>query len=138
MTIVQIHLTIFLVTAVFILYSDHLAFQYLRGKLETVPTRRGRSLHYIVLAGLIGMILSGAYMAYPAWEYYIALPEFQLKMAFVGILVMNSFFISRFLLVARATPFRDVPKNEKLKFYASGVASAVGWVGAAVIGYFFL
>lgn len=130
--LLSIHVGILILTGVIILYSDHQAFLYIRGKKLLLHSKSTDVLHYLVWAGLIGMITTGVLMALPAWQYYISMPGFLLKMVFVGILVGNSFVITSLKSVAYTTPFASLSGSQKMKLFMSGAASAVSWVGAAV------
>jgi hypothetical protein len=59
-------------------------------------------------------------------------------MFFVAVLVVNSFYIGHVAHVAAEKPFALLTSREKLSLMVSGGASAMGWIGAAVIGFFFL
>lgn len=138
MDIVEIHLWILIVTAAAILVSDYHGHAYLRGTMPLLPKRRMHLLHIAVWVGLLGMIGTGLYMAYPALSYYLAKPAFVVKMLFVAILVVNALFIGRLLSVASERPFAELTAGEKKKLFVSGALSSICWVGAAAIGLFLL
>ncbi len=133
-----VHLSILLITACVILCADHLGYLYVRGRRELLEAHTIQRLHYLVWAGLIGMIATGTYMAADRIQYLIQQPVFVLKMGFVLMLVINAFFIRRLSLRASEVPFVHLSIREKIILGASGVVSLAGWVGAACIGYFFL
>lgn len=136
--LVTIHLTTLILTALVILYADHEAFAYFRGKKLLLDTQRTALLHYLVWAGLLGMIATGLTMALPGLSYYLSRPEFLLKMGFVLVLIINSLFITRLFPIASKTPFAELPEKTKMLLLLSGTASTISWLGAFVIGYFFL
>lgn len=136
--LITIHLTILALTALVIAYADHEAFAYFRGKKPLLDKKRTTILHYLVWAGLAGMIASGLTMALPGLSYYLSEPEFLLKMGFVLVLIVNSLFITRLFPIASETPFAELPEKTKLLLLISGGASTVSWLGAFIIGYFFL
>lgn len=133
-----IHLIILGLTAVVILYADHEAFEYFRGKKQVLVAKSIHRLHVLVWCGLIGMIMTGVVLTIPTWEYRLTQPEFYIKMGLVLTLVVNASFISKVSGIATKMPFAELSKNEKVVLLVSGAVSAVCWVGATVIGYFFL
>lgn len=134
----EVHLGILLVTAIGILWADHLGFQYFRGQRVTLPAVLVTRLHYAVLVGLVGMLTTGATMAFDRWTYLSVQPVFWLKMGFVAVLVVNSFFIGALMRLATTTSFASLTISQKSRLLASGALSGLGWVGAATIGLFFL
>lgn len=135
---VEVHLAVLLITAVGILWADHLGFQYFRGQRQTLPARLITRLHYAVALGLVGMIATGAWVASDRWTYLMTQPVFFLKLFFVAVLVVNAFFITTLMRKATTTPFLALAPRERLILMVSGVASGIGWLGAALIGLFFL
>ena len=135
---VTIHLWTLGITALVILYSDHEAFSYFRGKKQLLDKRKMELLHYVVWAGLLIMIASGLKLALPAWEYYISEPSFLIKMGFVLVLIVNGVFIGRLTPIASERPFSDLAARGRLSLLLSGSLSTMGWIGAAVIGFYFL
>ena len=134
----EVHVAILAVTALAILVADHYGVSYMRGAHATLPKKRVEILHWLVYGGLLGMVATGVYMVAPAWQYYLSDTVFQLKMAFVAVLLVNSFFISILMKYSFTTPFAELSNGQKLLLLLSGGASAMGWIGAAVIGFFFL
>lgn len=138
MDIVTIHLIILALTAVAILISDHYGVAYVRGTMPLLPKRRMELLHGLVWLGLLGMIGTGLYMAYPGLSFYIQKPEFVIKMVFVLVLVVNALFIGTMLGISSERPFAELTVGEKRKMFISGAVSSLGWIGAATIGFLFL
>lgn len=134
----DIHLLILGVTALMILVADHDGVWYMLGKKQTLSLKRIVFLHRAVGVGLAGMIITGALMVGPYLSYFLEEEEFLLKMFFVAVLVVNSFYIGRVSHVAAETPFAALTPRQKMSLLISGAASAMGWIGAAVIGFFFL
>ena len=134
----ELHGIIILILAVIILYTDHKGFQYFTGKVETLPERFVRRSHLLVFTGLILMIVTGIILTVPAWEYRLSDPTFYIKMGFVLVLIMNSFAIGQLSKKSTSTPFSELTSGEKQTLMVSGALSAAGWVGAAIIGIFFL
>lgn len=133
-----IHLTTLALSAIVILYSDHMGFAYFRGTRTTLPLSFVTWSHRLVWAGLIGMILSGFFLVLPAWEYYLAEPVFFVKMGFVLTLIVNAFFIGKLSVLTTERAFAELPPELRKTLLVSGALSGIGWVGAAIIGFFFL
>jgi hypothetical protein len=133
-----IHLTTLAITAIAILYADHLGFQYMRGTRQYLDHSRTVLLHRIVWTGLIGMMISGLFLLMPQWEFLKDDPVFQLKMAFVAVLVLNAFAIGKLSKITSEQSFAGLPSHMKMVLLISGGLSFMGWVGAFIIGYFYL
>ena len=136
MEIVTLHLTILAVTALVILYADHVAFSYFRGTRPVLDARLVWRLHTAVWVGLIGMIGTGVWMAYPGLSVLLAYPPFLIKMGFVGVLVLNSLFITSLIGVATTTPYAQLTLRQKAPLILSGALSTIGWLGAATMGFY--
>lgn len=134
----DIHLAILLVTAVAILYSDHMGYAYMRGKITLLPHTLVRKLHYAVLVGLGLLIMTGVLLSLSRWEYLLGEPIFYVKMAFVGVLIFNAWAIGKMSHLASERPFAALHAEERQLLIFSGALSGIGWVVTAVIGYFFL
>lgn len=138
MELVSLHLFTLFITAVVIACSDHQGYLYLRGKKATLSKRFVTWSHRLVWVGLLTMITSGVLMVLPAWEHYLQEPKFLIKMCFVLMLVVNAFAIGELAKKAEQTPFVALSLQEKRMLLVSGVLSISGWIGAAIIGMFFL
>ncbi len=134
----EVHLGVLLVTVVGILWADHVGFQYFRGQRQTLPAVLLTRLHYAVLLGLVGMLVTGGIMAADRFTYLSAQPVFWLKMGFVAVLVINAICIGTLMRVATETPFASLPRAQKLILSISAALSGLSWAGAAIIGLFFL
>ena len=133
-----LHLLALAITAIFILMADHDGLQYMRGKKEILSLTRVKRLHYAVMTGLSVMILTGTFMFADAWGELIEETAFYVKMLMVLALVANSFVIGNLMHIATQKPFRDLLQGEKTKLLISGAISGICWLGAAIIGLFFL
>lgn len=138
MALVTIHLSILIVTAAMVFVADHLGFAYMRGSRSVLPRGPILTLHYVVSAGLVGMIATGIALVLPMWEYTLQDPVFYLKMFFVLCLVFNAWVIKNVSTHAIQTPFALLAPNIKHFMMVSGSVSFVSWVGAACTGFFFL
>jgi hypothetical protein len=134
----SVHLISLFLTVGVILVADHHAFEYLRGKRPFLSLRFVQWTHRLVWAGLIGMIVSGAFLAYPLWEYLKNEPAFYVKMGFVLTLCVNAFFIAHLSETATVRSWGELTRDERMLFLLSGSLSVIGWIGSAVIGFFFL
>ena len=134
----EVHLAIFLVTVVAILYADHLGFDYMRGKRTLLPPRLVSRLHYGVFTGLALMIATGSFLFMRTSGYYLNEPLFFVKVGFVLPLILNGWFIAKMSRIASERPFTLLSREERSLLFLSGALSAIGWIGSATIGYFFL
>ena len=134
----DIHLAILAVTALLILYADHEGFSYLRGTRELLSLKKTKSLHYGVWAGLVGMIATGIVLFWPERAYFVSEPEFLIKMCMVFALVVNAVLIGTLSKISATIPFAQLPQKTKRLLFISGGVSTLGWVGAAIVGFFFL
>ena len=138
MQLLSIHLITLSITALVIIYSDHQGFLYFRGKKQTLSKVFLHWSHILVWAGLLLMITTGVLLTIPAWTYRLQEPTFYIKMGFVLTLVVNAFAIGKLSKVAGEKPFAQLTTSEQRVLLLSGALSAMGWIGAAVIGKFFL
>lgn len=132
------HGSIFMVTAAIILYSDHKGFNYFKGKEKLLTEKFVKWSHLLVWIGLILMIATGVMLTIPAWEYRLSQPEFYIKMSFVLVLIMNAVAIGKLSKQASVKSFDELESEDKKTLLVSGALSAMGWIGAATIGAFFL
>lgn len=132
-----VHLTILACTALVILYTDHLGFRYFRGREQVLSAASVYRLHYAVWVGLLGMLATGAYMAWPALPILLTLPLFQLKMGFVAALFINALCIGFFIKTATVTPYDALTWQQKAPLLISGAVSTVSWIGAVTAAILF-
>jgi len=130
--IIYLHLGTLFLTIPIILAADIYGSLWLKGKRQTLDPKILTYLHRGMWTGLILMILTGASMFWPLREYLLHTPAFYIKMMFVLTLVINGFFVGRFLEIATERPFVELTPQEKKLLYVSGVASFIGWVGAII------
>lgn len=133
-----IHLTTLALTALVILYTDHRGLKYFLGKEPTLPASFITWSHRLVWLGLLLMIGSGAFLVSEAWSYFSTDPAWLIKMGFVAVLVINACAIGRLSHVATTTPFAELSITQKRLLLVSGIASSTGWIGSALIGFFWL
>jgi|GEM_PF-851262 len=136
--LLPLHIGILALTAIVALYSDHLGFQYLRGKRPFLDEGRMRRLHHLVWAGLVGMMATGFLMFWPAREAYLSYTPFLSKMGFVAVLVLNAFFIGKLIPISGHTPFAQLSPENKTKLLVAGALSSIGWIGAGGTALWYL
>lgn len=129
------HLTILAITVVIIIFTDFNGLLWLLGKKKTLPKKLFTVLHWLVSFGLVGMILSGGYMAYEyGSEILLRNYVFSTKMFFVLLLVINAFLIGKHMHVAFERSFNDLTKKAKISLLVSGAVSTGCWIAAFILG----
>jgi len=138
MELTDIHLAALALTAVVILYTDHVALGYFLGRRRLVSARFSHLSHALIWGGLFVLIVTGVLLVAPFWEYYRVLPAFYVKMGAVLVLLWNGYAIGRLARVASGTPFAELPRETRRVLLVSGALSALGWGIAASVGFLFL
>jgi hypothetical protein len=134
--LVYIHVgTLFLIIPI-ILFADHEGYSWVRGKKEVLNKKTLKVIHRLVWSGLIVMIMTGAIMFWPLRDYLLHNFAFYAKMVFVAILIINSLFVGKLMLIATERSFESLSIEEKRPLLISGVASSVGWIGAILSAIF--
>lgn len=118
-----------------IVYADHLGFSWMRGKVTTLHKTSLYRAHHAVGIGLGLMLGSGSVLFWNLHRYLLHQPLFYIKMSMVLALIINSFFIERFLEVATKLPFTSLTQKQKKPLFISGAVSLIGWAGAVVVAY---
>lgn len=134
----ELHVPVLLLTLAVIIYSDHQGWLYFTGRKKILTKQFTIWSHRLVWLGLGGMIVSGISLVAPLWQFYASEPAFYIKMWFVIVLVINGYAIGSLMSVAHTRPYTDLIKAEQTKLLVSGFLSAVCWLGALVMGYFFM
>jgi hypothetical protein len=132
--VLTIHLCIAIATGLLVLYSDEQAFQWLRGKVETMTTMRVRIIHHLVTAGLALLLLTGGYLYAQAAPVYWMLPVFVVKMTLILALIVNSYFIERLSAVAIERNFASLSHPERLPLFIAGAISFACWATVFICG----
>lgn len=57
---------------------------------------------------------------------------FWVKMAFVGVLIINGFVIARHMHIPTTRTFSSLSKKERRPLFLSGAASGVSWIAVFV------
>ncbi len=121
-----------------IIHADHLAFNWIRGKVATLPKEKVQKYHRNTWMGLGGMILTGFLLFWPMREFLLGRPQFYAKMAFVVTLVANGFVIGHLQKIALLKSFKQLTFKEKIPLFISGGVSTLAWIGAALGGLFLI
>lgn len=124
----------FVVVCVFL--SDKMAMSWIRGTKQTLPENKLHLFHRLVWLGLGLMIVTGFFMFWERRDYLLHRPAFLVKMFFVGLLFINSFFVGKLLPIAIIRPYASLTMKEKIPLFLSGVISTVSWVSAAILAFF--
>ena len=131
--LIWVHLGALGVLVPVILYSDFQGLLWVVGKKQVLSAKTLHVCHWVIWAGLSLMIISGALMAYPLWEYLRTVPAFYVKMFFVLALVVNGVVIGKHVAVASVRPFASLESNAKRALIISGLVSSTGWIGAFIM-----
>ena len=137
--VLPLHLLILAATAVAVLIADHDAYLWIKGRKQTLDATRVVRLHWIVAAGLSGMVLTGIFLFLPKQTYLLGADyAFYIKMFFVFALFVNSFFIYRLLEISTTRQYSSLSSKERRPLFISGAISTISWVGAAAAALFIL
>lgn len=134
----ELHFFFVMGTIALVLFADHEAFNWFRGKHELLPTKKLALLHKAVWAGLIAVTITGFFAMWPGREYYLAQPFFVIKMLFVGVLYANSFLLGSIMHIASTRTYASLTIHEKIPLFFSGAVSFISWASALLIGLIFL
>ncbi|NBV77262.1 hypothetical protein EBR66_03825 [bacterium] len=135
---VTVHLIALSFVFLTMVISDIQAVQWFFGKKQVLSEEHLRRSHYAMWAGLIAMIVSGMFLAYPEADYLLHNVYFIAKLLFVATLIVNAVLIGRIMHIATTTPFATLSSHEKIVLLSSGAMSLVSWIAAASIGFFVL
>lgn len=128
-----LHLCSLALAGLGVLYADHIAFDWWRGKTQTMTHRSLAIVHWTVTLGLVGLVSTGLLMFWPERMYLLEQPLFILKMCFVVALILNSFVIEHLMHVAARFPYTALTRGQKTPLFVSGAVSIVCWLGAALV-----
>ncbi len=130
------HLTSLTLSVCAIAAADHFGFQWIRGKVSVLGRQTLHRLHWAVGVGLGLMIGSGSVLFWLDRSYFLSDTAFYVKMTFVLVLLINSFFIERLMHTATTTPFALLTPSKKIHLYMSGCISTACWFGAFTTAFF--
>lgn len=115
------------------MYADHQAFAWLRGKKDTLLHKHLLLAHHAVAYALSAIIVTGLVLFWPMRDYLLGQPLFWLKMGFVAALVANSFAIERLMHLPTRASYKTLTHRQKLPLMVSGAVSLGSWIGAGVL-----
>lgn len=136
--ILPLHLLVLAYTAWYILHADHMAFNWIRGKVQTLDPKKIAIYHKHTWIGLVGMIATGFMLFWPLREFLLTRPQFYIKMAFVLALVINGVVIGKLQTTAIRKPYKELTAQERIPLLISGAVSTFSWIGAAIMAFFLL
>ena len=128
MYLLPIHIGAFVITITAVIIADLHALLWVLGKLPTLQKSRIAAMHYIVSTGLMVSVTSGFLLFLPLSKYLVTVEAFWVKMAFVAVLIINSFVIARHMNTPATRTFLSLTKQERLPLVISGAASAISWI----------
>jgi hypothetical protein len=128
MYLLPLHIGAFVITISAVIIADLQALLWVRGRLSTLKPQRLKVLHNVVSIGLLVSITSGFLMFLPLREYLVTVEAFWVKLAFVGVLIINSFVIARHMHIPTTRTFLSLSKKERRPLFLSGAASGVSWI----------
>ena len=128
MYLLPLHIGAFIVTITAVIIADLQAILWAMGKLPTLKPQRLKVLHNVVSTGLLVSITSGFIMFLPLREYLVTVEAFWVKLAFVGVLIINSFVIARHMHIPTTRTFSSLSKKARRPLFLSGAASGVSWI----------
>lgn len=131
---IWLHLTFICLTGALVLFADHQAFKWMRGKTPVMNRRLVFSLHYAVALGLACILITGGTLFLRAPAYYFGEPVFLIKMSTIAVLIINSYFLGRNAELATTRTFASVVGGERIAILASGAVSTLGWLVAISSG----
>lgn len=136
--LLPLHFLVLGFTAWNVAIADHMGFNWIRGKVNTLKSDEVKKYHYRVWIGLSLMILTGFFLFWPLREFLLTRTQFYVKMAFVAALVINSFIIGYLQETAVTKTYSSLTLKEKLPLFISGAVSTTCWILAAVAGFYLL
>ena len=136
MYVLPIHLAAFVVAITAVIISDLHAGWWLLKRTVRLPRWRLQWLHHLISIVLTASVMSGVLMAWPVREFLLTELSFQIKLGFVGALIMNLVFIGRHVAVASTHTFGELGRSERIPLIVSGVVSTIAWIGTFTAAQF--
>jgi len=133
-TLLAFHIGAIVVTGILVLYADEQALEWVLGKKLRIDLGTVRFFHYAVALGLGAIIVTGSLLFLPRASFYLRNPDFIVKMIAVGVLIINTYFIDRFSMVATRQSFGSLPQSQRTPLFISGAVSILGWATALIGG----
>lgn len=129
--LVLLHLSFLALAVMGIVLADHVAWRWMHGGDDLHHHAYLARVHWLVTAGLTGLIVTGLILFWPLRDYLLVQPLFWLKMLFVLALIINSFFIEKLMHLPATVSFDSLNRRQKMPLYISGAISTLSWLGAA-------
>jgi hypothetical protein len=126
--LLPIHIGSFVITITAVVIADLYALLWVIGKLSTLRSWCVTGLHYVVGTGLLVSITSGFVMFLPLREYLVTVEAFWVKVAFVIVLIINSFVIGQHMHIPTSQTFSSLTKKDRRPLIVSGAVSAISWI----------
>jgi len=130
-----LHVVCVILTIPVVFYSDVIGHAWFVGKKPLLDKKLIVTLHRLVWVGLFGMVVTGVIMIADKSAEFFAKPAFQVKMACVIALIINSFVIEKVMAVATEKKYATLTTRERLFIMTSGAVSIVGWLGALLCAF---
>jgi hypothetical protein len=142
MDITTIVLPLHLLTLLFVLWNvyhaDHMGLAWVLGKKERLDASLVKKYHYRTSFGLFFMVVTGFILFYPMREFLLARPQFFIKMACVGALIINGLAIGQLQTRAVEHSFKELSLSQKFPLFVSAGISSLGWIGAIIMAFFLI
>lgn len=130
----HIGVLLFIVWNIFL--ADKIAFAWFKGKIQTVDAVKIKKFHNNIFNGLIGMVITGLVLFWPLRDVLLVSPAFRIKMLFVVVLFINSFFVGKFMSVSSEKKYSELSLKEKLPLVIIGTVSTIAWISAILTANF--
>ncbi len=138
----EIFLPLHLISLTFVAWNvvlaDHMGFNWIRGKEQTLDAQKVQKYHVRTWIGLLLMIATGLTLFWPMREFLLTRPQFYVKMGFVLALFLNSFAIGKLSKISTEKTFASLSTKEKIPLMISGAISTISWVGAVIMALFLI
>jgi len=131
-----IHFASILFIAWNVFHADHMGFDWIRGKVQTLDKDLVRKYHKRTWIGLGLMIVTGIGLFWPAKDMLLARPQFIIKMGFVLAIFINSFVIGALSKTSITKTYTSLSTKEKIPLIISGGISTISWLGATGMAFF--
>lgn len=119
-----------------IFQADHMGFDWMKGKKETLDPSLVSKYHKNTWIGIGLMIMTGLALLWAERSFLIIGVPFYVKMGFVAAIVINGFAIGNIKDTATTKSYASLSKREKLPLLISGAVSTISWIGAAIMALF--
>ncbi len=130
--ITPIHLIFVAFSFFWIIRSDFSGLLWILGKKEKLEIEKLEKFHKYVWIGLLGLIATGIFLVLQK-SYLLEDFNFRLKMFFVFVLFVNSFFIGNKMKLASENSFKDLSLQNKVLIFIFGAISTISWISAFVL-----